>query len=455
MSARVSLARGGVSARTRVALAWGAGVAAFCLLEFGLAQLFAAEENFQVEWALRLPKERERARKAGFTDAVPAPPRFDPATDAGVDWILLDAKMRANSPDGKLDQYNILWGYANPRTRRKVKRSEVLALLTKYRPFMPDADRASWKVNCHLPPRASHDGWEGFHACNLSAAMYLARAVEARDRGDMNGAVSDLTTAVRTARQLQSQSTFSGNGNGMSIELLALRILRESPQAKNSLMRFGNQGPMMFLLSPPPDEPSASSRLRAILRDDWSQIHAELHRRRSEKYERDKINVIGSIPILSLLNRLDFVLGHRVNNDSQEALNAWVMAGVASRLRNHPDRSRPYTIWKITESWDAHVERQMEGHPQWMEPTQWENVPLTRLMRDTDRALTTAVWNQVNGRHTPVPDDPFAGKPHVPLRRRDLPDGATIWYSVGEDGKDDGGDWMKDRTARVPPPMKK
>ncbi|MBC7809342.1 MAG: hypothetical protein H7145_24675, partial [Akkermansiaceae bacterium] len=114
--------------------------------------------------------------------------------------------------------------------------------------------------------------------------------------------------------------------------------------------------------------------------------------------------------------------------------------------------TRPYVLWKSVEGWSRHVAIVMRKSPRLVSPHKWEHIPWRRTVRDTDRALVQAVWGQASGKGVgTVPDDPFAAEPDMPLHRRDLPDGSMLWYSVGDNGTDDGGDESKDRVLKVLP----
>lgn len=433
---------------------WLVGATAFGVVCYGVPLLFVSKENAAVEWALRLPKERERARIAGFKEGKRTEPNFDPTKDAGVDWVRLDAIMKADAPEGKLPYVADLLDYANPRTRAKADRAEVSKLQKQYASLLPEAELASRKPLCYFPFRKGDATCEGAHAAALLAALHLTSAVAKRERGETESAIEDAITGIRIARQLQGQNSIYTYAIGYRLENTAIRLVREGLTVRNGAkreawMRVFAQKKSMFL-QPAPDEPLPSVQFRQILQNDFLLTREIVDETRARKYKPDESLLMESSPVLRLLNRMDFSLGNQIAADSWEASSDWVIAGLALRCRGHETERRPYGLWKAVGLWDRHTARMMQDVPRWLKPDDWANIPLRRLFRDTEQTLTQAAWMQVSGMSNGTPpDDPFAAKPNTPLRRRDLPDGSTLWYSVGINDKDDGGDVKKDLTTKV------
>ena len=434
--------------------AWCVGVALLGAAGYGLARAFVSKENAAVEWALRLPKERERARLAGFVGTPRVAPATNPATDAGVDWVLLDARMRANAPDGKLPGSRILIRYANPRTRAKVKRAGVRAVWKRCNEFLPDAERAARKPRCFLPYRRAASDLDGLQAAVLLGYLHLVAATDERERATV--ALPHLRTALRIGWQLQAQASLSASVAGFNMERVALRLAREGlttpDAAARAAWREAFAGYAKEFLHPA--EPRPLAQFTGLLQSDHQLVAEILAKERAKKYDVKRNRLAESVPVLRLLNRLDFVLGRRVGCDSWEATSAWAMVGVATRLRGCDAAARSYTVWKRTQEWDDFAERVTRSDPEYLRPGGWADVPLRRVYRDSDRALTDAVYRFVCGKGESRPDDPFAAQPNTPVRLRNLPGGIRVWYSVGENGKDDGGDFRKDNVVRVLPVAK-
>lgn len=435
-------------------------VAAFFAFGYAVSQLFVARENAAVEWALRLPKERERARIAGFTGEKRVAPNLDPAKDAGVDWVRIDAEMKADAPEGKLPRISTLLEYANPKSRSKVDRLELRKLQTAYAKFLPDAKQAARKTLCYFPPIRGDAESDGMHAAALLATLHLSFAVDKRKQGQGKEAMEYIRTGIRIARQLQSENSIFGFSLGSRIELVGMRLIEENlieenltaqsrPNRTEVIAMFAGIKDEVLRLDYPKILPA--TRLQGLLQDDFLLVREIVQKHRAEKYKPEKRPFSESIPLLQLLNRLDFVLGHRLAADAWESTSDWTYAGLAVRLRGREKERRPYVLWKAIQGWDRHATRTTEVAPKWLRPDGWAYLPLRLVLLDTERALTQAVWNEVSGtRAANVPNDPFAPKPNMPLRRRELPNGVVVWYSIGVDEKDDGGDPKKDRVIKIP-----
>jgi hypothetical protein len=434
---------------------WGVTIAALCAFGYWVPQLFVARENVAVEWALRLPKERERARIAGFVGEKRIAPNFDPAKDAGVDWVRIDAEMRADALEGELPRAGDLLEYASPRSRAEADLAEVRKLQKAYAKFLPDAERATRKLLCYFPNNPGDGEAEGMHAAAFVASLHFSFAVDERKHGRDRDAMKSILAGIRIARQLQAQNSVFGFSAGSRIELVGMRLIEEGVTVKGKQRRAD----AMTLFAAykdeilhPHEEPPPATRLHELIQDDYLLTRERVHKHRAEKYKPEKKPFSESVPLLRLLNRLDFVLGHRLAADAWESTSDRAYAGLAVRLRGREGERRPYVFWKAIDGWDRHAVRATAEAPKWLKPNKWTYLPLRLVLLDTERALTQAIWDELSSTDSvKVPDDPFAPKPNTPLRRRELPDGTIVWYSIGANGKDDGGDPAKDRVAKIPP----
>ncbi|MBC8140170.1 MAG: hypothetical protein H7Y38_01875 [Armatimonadetes bacterium] len=152
-----------------------------------------------------------------------------------------------------------------------------------------------------------------------------------------------------------------------------------------------------------------------------------------------------------MLNSLDNRLYGKLRRGSYQALTLYGVTGASLRLRSCSANTRPHDVWQPLSRWDKHLFHQTQDAPYWLQDWSWSDLLHFRLERDTDRALTQAVYNHVTGGKTALPEDPFAPQAGMQIKRRDLPGGVVLWYSVGANGKDDGGDFRKDITVRLMP----
>ncbi len=141
----------------------------------------------------------------------------------------------------------------------------------------------------------------------------------------------------------------------------------------------------------------------------------------------------------------------KLERDSFQAVNLYGVMGASLRARSLPSDVRPYAVGQSLMQWDKHLTRQTKDAPDWLQNWNLSGLLRTRLIRDTDRALTQAVYSHVTGSDAPLPEDPFAPKAGTPLHKRNLPGGVVMWHSVGANGKDDDGDFQRDRTFRLMP----
>ncbi|MBC8140171.1 MAG: hypothetical protein H7Y38_01880 [Armatimonadetes bacterium] len=282
--------------RRRVAL-W-AGIAiigAACLIAvgFSVAPQIASREDAAVEWALRLPKERERARLAGFTGTKRVASKVDPRTDAGADWVRLDAQMRANAPDGKLPDYNAVSNYINPLNRRQVKRATVMAMLRQFEPFLADADRAGRKPRCTFAFRVGESRRDGENTPICLAMLHLAAATKYRGEGKNREAMRHVLSALRIARQSQTQGTWRGIGTGLWGEQSVLLFVRDGltdlDAGKRKRWAQTIAPHAAILLHGGSGEVTADEQMRLILREDFLLLQEMVANSRIKKRKKPKM----------------------------------------------------------------------------------------------------------------------------------------------------------------------
>ena len=416
----------------------------------------AHRQNSVINWALRLPVERRRARLAGFSPGMPAGSAPPAAQNAAPAWELLDAEVRANTPDGKLPPVRDLFRYANPLRRAKQNRKKVVVKVRLHKGRLAAARRAARFPVYYVPYRSTVLPEDEMEIALFFAGLFAVEAVEARRRNDTRAALVHSQTVQKISRQFIARNTFVTLRWGYGLEAVACHIVREGltdpdPVRRRTWAKRLRDYPE--LLRSLHSEQSTLPQYQAGLHEYYREESIYFATRRKIVYKPIKEVIPGLIPRLVLwLHRLDFVLEQREVYDALEANLDWTVAGIAVRLRGMPESSRAYDLWSAIRRWDAGAARATEHDHRVFKPY-GEGASLQgRLHRDTQRALTQAVLSQVTSAKTPVPDDPFAPKPNTPLRRRNLPGGVVVWYSIGENGKDDNGDFQNDVVARVLPP---
>jgi len=408
-------------------------------------------ESETVEWALRLPREQERAKKAGVYPPFPeqAVQHPDTGPNAADEYERLDAIIRVMSPDDNVPRLGTLLQFVDQDRRKPENRRDAEACLQRYRSLLPQAAHTATFRNCQFRATRPEEGFtSGVRVATFLGLLHLVEAVHCNEHHRPVDTLAHAMIAIRIGRQIEYQAAYGSFGLGYELEAVAYRVLIEGLTVPDIRSRRALAAVIRSRLIVTEDDPLPATQLLCDIRSEMVDTHNFLDTLRQRKFSPKNYPFANYSLMTRYLNRLDFYLSTRAGLDSDEAELCYDAARMAQILQPLKDEKRPYPVLQAAQWWELHRDRAL---PRGIYGIPWEVVMLQRMDRDVRRGQMVAILRRLADSQAPLPDDPYAPKAGVPLRERLLPDGHRVIYSIGNDGRDDGGDKKHDIVVTIPP----
>ncbi|MBB6053488.1 hypothetical protein [Armatimonas rosea] len=406
--------------------------------------LMAERDSRLPKLALTLPDERERASHAGLPRKMaelPKRPPLLPAENAALLYREAVNVLPEWTPEDRatiqraLGRSTALSASDTKRLSKLVRAAQPALALTLQGVLRPHCN-FGWDTDL------TDDEWkqrrEVLMGCDRLARLLL---VQGRALKNPTEKLSNLARVEHLTRHLTEEP---------GLLVWQLRGYHAGLVA-NALYELASREPTL--------QPVCEEALRAweppvgILKRAWwvqcIKEQADARQSRTKPYKTDDAPFLDYNPLWRELDRLDHLLGWKLYADASEVINLRYWREVKNALATVNDKDLT-AQWRVLAALDTAEERRAKAFNGYWYPQRYSGVAAQLVVMRLNQellplALALGHYRQQQGTYpdtlkalpgAPLVTDPFSGKP--------LHWKAPVLYSVGPDGKDNGGDPQKD-----------